>query len=258
MFLKRMLGTFLMGLGAIGVVFGLVGIVGTWVVIGPLRESTTRILGRVHDTLGVASQSVDHVLSGLRDGQTQLAALQAAPAKKPGDVPNLNWLQRRLANDALRRLGPQVGNAGQTIAEVHDAAIVLQNLLGQANELPIRPFNDEQVQGLSDRLARVEDQARDLSALLAQLPDAKEGEGQTAAISRTEMVLARLIAALDDFQSRLGDVRGRVEEVETQTDYWLRLAPVLVPLILLWITAGQVSLVVHGWSWARRPPRTTP
>ncbi len=207
-------------------------------------------------TLDVATDSLDHVLRGLREGQTQLATLRSAKTRTPDDVRQLNWLERQLASSVMQRLGPQVGNPGRTIAEVHDAAIVLQSLLSQANELPLQLFNSEQVQGLSDQLSRVEDNARDLGGLLAQLPNAQVGEAQEAALSRTDAALTRLIATIVDFQGRLADIRAKVEEVQGRVNFWLGLAPILIPLGLAWIIAGQLSLLVHGWSWLRSRPST--
>lgn len=255
--LKQFVCLILMLLSLAGAGLCVAGIIETWQYVGPLRENTNKVFARVESTLGIATRSLDGILVGLKDGKQRLDALQAANPKTAEDVRTINTFERIIAQSLLNRLVPQPGRVQVGLAEVHDASIILQSLLGQVSDLPvgaIASLDLEQTHTISQQLTDVEDRSRELSSLLGQVMATPSDDVDPERVSRTADMVGRLIELVTRYQGELNRIETKVIEVKSKVEFWLRVGPYLVSGLLAWLALAHLSLLAHAWSWFRAAP----
>jgi hypothetical protein len=95
-----------------------------------------------------------------------------------------------------------------------------------------------------------------LSRLLGE-PEPDHGATGTH-LSRVEQSLHRLRELVAEYEPRVKEVRQRTAELKSKTLSWITPAAAVLSLVCFWLALSQVSLLLHAWSWWKRPARPGP
>jgi hypothetical protein len=254
--IRRVTGALLLLLGALGLALSLAGMVGCWLVRPPLTQKASQVCERSEKLLGITAESAGKIKATLEKARANLAHVRKESAAPP-PPDKLPAMLRATLRRKARDLSPQIEQARQIAGNVVDFAAVLSPLLEGLNDLPFGPVGEldpEQVNDISKRVTALGGAAQKLDAMLGELP------GQQASLDEVSEHAARMDEQLSEAAARVGALadraaraRARVAEVHSQLPDWITGAAVVLTVVLFWIALGQLSLLVHGWSWCRGP-----
>ena len=150
---------------------------------------------------------------------------------------------------------PSIDEVGGRLATLSDAAVAVSSLLESFQELPTGP----RARVEPDLLKRRADEARQLSASLRRL-EATLGDGETgpssreaaATTSEVDHVLEKCQVAVDSWQAELDAALADLARVQTQMVSWLMCLAIAMTVLLVWVAAGQISLLGRALEWLKR------
>ena len=250
-FLKRIVGLIFLLLSLAGIGLCVAGVVGIWQVRPPLTQRTEHAFGRVEGALDDANKTLTE-LGGLleRAGQNLKEVKDATP---PPQATMTDKLRQDMAVKVVQQMVPGVGNIRPNLQKLIETTAVANSILGDLQEMPAGtiPFLNR------DSLSQMDSHVVKLSAAtqdLANVFGAPVAAGDTSAnqvISRIEDALQRITALIDEYRTKVEDVRGRIKTLQTQVQWGIHWGSVAAMGLLVWFTIAQISLLVHAWSWLR-------
>ncbi len=110
----------------------------------------------------------------------------------------------------------------------------------------------------TDRLSKVHDSLADftqtsqqLSSLLQQSgADGNAGDlAQTTA--RMEELLDRVLAWVAEFKTKVGGVQAEVAMLRARALHWIRIGPIVLTAVFVWVAISQLGLIAYLRSWFR-------
>jgi hypothetical protein len=250
---KRILGGLTLLLSTAGMLAGLAGGVGIWILKAPVTARATQVSERTEAAFDLADLSLDQVKASLTRASVRLESVKEEQRKTPKDPPRGNTVQRLMARTVQQRISPELGDAHEKFHLVAEAVVVVNSILEDVGDLPLHSISGLDVDRLSainSRLSQVEASAWELVWLLGE-PEANSDAIGTE-FSRIEQVLITLQGLISEFGSRVTEVRQRVEVLKSRTFAWITPATILISESCFWIAVSQISLLARAWSWLRR------
>ena len=94
-------------------------------------------------------------------------------------------------------------------------------------------------------------QGRAARALLEQTrqnhPDSEQAlSNLTHEVEEMDKGLAEVQVLGTDFKEDVQKIENRLRHYEEKTIWWIHLGGILIPLLLVWLGAGQVALIILG------------
>jgi hypothetical protein len=253
--LKRTVALILMVLSAAGVVLGIAGVVGVWVVRPPLTERTDHAFGRVETALDQTGDTLRALDLLLKRAAENLKEVRETAPRPGGNVANADTLRQKAARQVTESLIPGLGDVRPKLLQLIETTAVANSILGDLQEMPAGtlPYLDR------DRLSKMDAHVTELSSAtqdLANVFGAPAGRADADAdqvISRIEDALTRVTALIQEYRDKVEEVRGRAYAIHAQVHAGIQWAAVVATFVLLWFAVAQVSLFAHAWSWLRAP-----
>src|SRR5262249_46168069 len=155
------------------------GIIAGWVYQKPLTERTTTVFGRVERPLDVAIRSLRQVNTSLDRARANLKTIQETHGPAAPPPTETNFFRRMAVPAAAKELSPQIGNVRQTLNTVAEAAVVLNSVLDDVNDLPggsLPSLDQKKLVEIRDRLSGIDSSAQELDAMLSDGPPGGVGE----------------------------------------------------------------------------------
>ncbi len=260
MLTRRILGLVALGLGAIGVLAALILVVGVWVTAG-------RVQGLVDGLTASANRGVERVSQLLTQVAARTEAIdervlavssQLADPGEPADDPNkdLGTELTRIAvlESASQELQAWASQADQASERLQDVSMALTDF----------PFPTEKatksISGLATRLDELSgtlgEAVVDLEELYGVLKTIARAAGMPDEARRSADKLSRatsdrlgaVLARVENVRSRFDEVQSVLQELSDQARKWIREAAALLTFLLIWLGAGQASLLYFGWT----------
>lgn len=258
MLFRRISGVLLMLLGAMGVLACAVAIYETraaekysFQFAGRVFDSAEGVLKDIHARLTEIDLSVSQVRSRLKNAVSRADELQ--PDGGGNKVP---------ADDISRALDREVGEKMAEVRVLVDSAVSavvaishLINLVEETDPVPEETFGRDgelmkRVEGASSTLRR-------LTGLLEQTRQTARDLQQDPHSERDLLKLNREVGEMDrglvEVQTLGSDFKGAAQKIEIhllhcqdQTLRWIQRGGILIPLLLIWLGAGQAALIVLG------------
>ena len=263
MVLRKFGGILLMLVGAVGVVSCGVALYHT--------GSTTKQLGHfvdeVSDTTEDALTSIRHrlvqidiLLDQVRaDLKTVVSSAEAlVTAGKGGDTPT-EHIAFALDHEVMEKLT----NARQLVDSAEDTASSLSRLLtlldAENPDSGKDPGRDDsfmtRLKGASGTLSRLPgmlDRARQAAQELQLHPDSKVALGAlTRELGKMDKGVAEVQALAREFERTIQDVSDNCRYYRQMTFRYMGLGSILIPLLLVWLGAGQAALIILGGAFLR-------
>jgi hypothetical protein len=240
---RRLTGWTFGAAGAVGLVLCVAGLVGCWVAYFEVVGRVDRLFGRAEGALAETGGNLGQVGDRLRGTQAELGAVRRREAEVSSRPPAERGARRALSRKAVEAIGPQAT----------EAALVAKGLLDALAELPVADRVNVDTDGLKEasaQLSDVSERAAKLASLLG--PDTGADRDIGTESSRAAEALRRAIALADAGADRWERGRETVAAGHARTRRWTMGAAVAVTAMLVWIAAGQLSLLIHGRTLARR------
>jgi len=254
--MHRILGTFPLVLGFLGVAACLLGAYASWELATGARAANRQLF-----------DAADH---GLNTAETRLRRVQATVGnmritreefeEKIKSITQ-NQARERIAEElelAQRadRLSAMIDVADARLESALDSLGTLQKLLELCRSAGA-DVNPATIQEVSAVVAGVRGDFQQVGEKVREVRDfgkAIEGESEGNRIARVVRVLTRVLATIADLDSRLNVGTERLEGLRIQTHTWQHRADVAIQrilavalLVLVWIAAGQWTLFRSGW-----------
>jgi hypothetical protein len=248
----RRLGGLVFGTaGALGLLLCVAALVGCWVGYFELLRRVDQVFGRGESALAEVGTNLDQAGARLRQSQSELVALHDRGASVP---PAQARARRAASRKTAAALGPRLGEARELVVKATELGLVANGILEALGELPIveRAHIDmSQLQEASTRIREVTDRSARLADLLE--PETAPEDDQVAKESSgASEALHRAVELTEATSGRLNLARQRIEDGHSRIRQWLDRAVAVATVVLVWLAAGQLSLLIHGRTFVRR------
>ncbi len=242
-------------LGGLGTILCLAGIVGVWMLESRLNRVRQQLASAAADTL----EYLDH--------QSTAARVVVSEAKLTvGEVEERlsKWTREEIVDRAgeqlelegrLERLTGAVEGAQRTAVNIEQGLDSVKRVFVVAGELGL-PFTGETADSLASRLAAVRSEIDAVAGTMTELrhqlavdDESNEQGGIAQAVKlagRFVATFGRVDKGLDEFAADLATLQGQLTQVASRTRWKILAAATLATLLLLWMAAGQISLLRRG------------
>jgi len=260
MLLKRISGVLLLLLGTMGVLACVVAIYETGVgkkycfqFFEQAFDSTEKVLENIHDRLTEIDLSVTHVRSNLKDAVSRADELQSDGTGTENKV-LANHISRALDREVSEKLAKTralVDSAVTAVAAIRD----FLNLVAASGLVPEETFSRD-----GSLMARVEGASKTLRRLTGLLEQTRQTARDLQQDPHSEQVLLKfnrevrgMDQGLAEIQTLGSDFKGATQKIENHLLYcqektirWIQWGGILIPLLLIWLGAGQAALIILG------------
>ena len=254
--LKRILVAIVILIAAIGLVLNAAGLVGIWVVRGPVRDTVTALSTALNSKLGAVDQALARVGARADQGRQALARINDA-ASKLGDrieegSPALNALAGTVRDD----LAPKIADTRAQASAFHDGVVAVNATLETLNRstfITVPTLTDE-LSAFSERVETAQSDAQELRAAIAEARAGASANLVAAVTARTiaiDNVLAQIQAAMAKQQATLAQRQQQVTDLSDTLLRAINLLVVLLTVLFLVFAAGQVLLIYICWQYIR-------
>lgn len=223
---------------------------------GQTFDSTENALLDIRERLNQIDLSLAQVRSDLK-----IAASKANALRTDGID------EKILADHIAFTLDHEVGEKLAKTQRLVDAAVNtagsvshLLTLLDASNLVSVEAYTQggslmTRIEGASNTLRRLSgtlEQARQSArALLEQTrqnhPDSEQAlSNLTHEVGRMDKGLAEVQVLGSDFKEAVQKIKDRLRYYEEKTIWWIHLGGILIPLLLIWLGAGQAALMILG------------
>jgi hypothetical protein len=249
-FVRRLVGLLFGTAGVLGAVLGVAGLVGVWVGYLEVVRRVNRVFDGADQALAGIQSNLQQASDRLRETETELEAVRKREAERAADRPG----RREASRKAVEALGPRMGEARSTLLKATEAGLVANGLLDALAELPaIEHVNvdTDRLKEASAQLAELTERSKKLAELLAPATPMSEEE-IGAESSRAVEAVRRPIVLAEAGVDRLENGRQTIGEGHARIRRWINSLTLVLTVALVWISAGQFSLLLHGWKLVRR------
>jgi hypothetical protein len=256
--LKQVLAIAAIILSVAGLVISLAGIAGVWMINDALTsEVATDVFDRTETALTALENTLDRVIVALERSRSAIETIDQAAGKAGDKIESSSPVANLISNTIGDELFPAIIGIRDTISGVRSTIIAVNASIEAANAIPlvsIPTLPMEKLQAVDERASNAVDRVQELRADVAALKSGAADALVSNVTTRTGAIDDDL-AAIETFAGAYRDDVGRVSAglaaVRAKLPGMLDLASVLLTVVLLWFSVGQVSLVVSGWRFLK-------
>ena len=255
---KRLSGLIFVGLGAIGLVVCLAGIAGVLIAAARLRQVNSRLFRQVDQLIVQADQRATQArdaVTGARDlinvlKQTLQESAKDLLAERVASIAEIDNVERRLES-AMERSDELLTISASTVD-------LIDQLLATIGVIASETSADQQ--GSADLMANIRstreslaDASERLADVQRRLAEIRKKRSVDVNLSEITTISLGIVAKLDVVQaqfavlrSRLEETRSRMAQLQDRIRSWIFAGQCLFLLLIVWISAGQLCLLLQG------------
>ncbi len=258
MLFRRVSGVLLMLLGTMGVLACAIAIYETraaekycFQFAGRAFDSAEGVLEDIHARLTEIDLSVTQVRSRLKNAISRADELQRDGS---GNKVLADYISRALDQE----VGEKMAKARALVDSAVSSVVAISHLINLVEETDLVPEETFGRDGaLMKRVGRASNTLRRLTGLLEQTRQTARGLQQNPHSERDLLKLNREVGEMDqglaEVQTLGSDFKGAAQKIQIhllhcqdQTNRWIQLGGILIPLLLVWLGAGQTALIILG------------
>jgi len=250
---KRILASFVMIASALGLVLCLAGVIGVWLVNGPLTDSLTGLLDSAESVLIFSQTQLDEMDSSLAEIQSILAGVEQAANQAGEQLEEVSLTHRLLSNLIGVELAPKIEATAAVVKTIRGTIISVDNTLTTANSIPfvsVPTLPMEQLfaidQQMQEMVAEVKSMAKTVDTLETGAID-RTTKLITTKTERVDALVEQVRTPIRNFNAGLADVEAKIENAKARITALIDGASILFTLLLLWTGLGQAALIYLGW-----------
>lgn len=249
------------GLAVLFIVVSLVGMLGVWLVDRKATEVALKGFGLIEAGVGVVNGGVGRVNDLITTSRTEVQqasdTITGAGVQAAANSPVLIALNERLE----KNLAPRITQMQQTLVPVRDAIGTVGNVVSMVNSLPMMADRAPRLTAVDAAFNRLEELSADSTQLRGTLRALVESQKNDVSAE----TVATLKALAQRIDTRLGEVQGNVQEVQTEIAglqlrldtrkskllFVFNLIALLSSLLFAWMLYTQVVVIQHFWRGVR-------
>ncbi len=235
-------------LSILGMALGTAGVVGVWLVNGPVTASALAVLAPVEATLAQVEKlatEASEMMTGVAESVTTVRTSVDAAGQKIADV---DHSLLTMAGIISERVGPALELLRSGGEFVQEAAEGIEMAVAKLDNLPLIELD-------LPAAGRLRDVQRDVDSAVSDLEVLKEAATDSGAgpLGSVFSLVANPVVELDE---RVQATRAKVEEVRRQTEethdkiamvqqrlpVWIDMASLTLTVLLVWFALSQVAV----------------
>lgn len=255
--LKTILAVVVIFLAITGIILCAVGIVYSWTLNTPVTETLVTTAESVENVLLVADRGLKRVDQAIDGARSAVNTVDGAVRSAGDTIINTDLAFTVLERTVGDELFPRVITARETVVNLAETAVAVNETLETANQLPfvsVPTLTDElqQAAGFLDGVRRSVDEVR------SEIQSAKEDAVSRPVeffTTRTGNMLDGLTSAderVSTSQSQVNQAFIATSTVKANLPRLIDLVSIIATLILMWIIIAQACLLVHSWRSLRQ------
>lgn len=251
---RRLAGLLFAAAGLTGLLLCLAGVVGCWFGHREAVRYADHVFGRADGALAEVHGNLRAAADRLRQTETELAGVHRREVDPAPQPPAQRAARRALSRKAVEALGPGLGEARDLAAKAAEAGLVANGVLDALGELSVLDrvnVDTDRLKEASERVADLNERSARLVDLLARAAPPTDEEVAHESSGAVE-ALRRALAVADAGSERLEAGRQKVAVAHARVLHWVNAVALTVAVVLLWVAAGQLSLLAHARGLARR------
>jgi hypothetical protein len=239
--------------GLVGSALCVAGLVGVWLAYAEVMRRVDRVFGRADQSLADVQGNLLQAVVRLRETEAELEAVRKREADLAAQPPAQRGARRELSRRAVESVGPGVGEARALLVRATEAGLLANGLLDALAELPgdRGRVDTDRLKETADQFANLTEKTGKLTELLARTTPAGNDPVEPES-SRAVEAVRRPIALAEAAAERLDGSRQSISEGHATLRRWIVGLAAALTVVLVWIAAGQTSLLIHGWKLIRR------
>ncbi len=254
--LRRLAGVLLLLMGAAGVIGSVAAIYKTRAIQKQLLSFAMRSFDVMEDGAANIRHKANQIALSARDLRSEL---KTAFLKLNGLNPDVA-VREKVSDNAFSKTDSEVQERLRKARRFVDSALTAAGILASSLEL----MNTWGLLEGNSQGGSLSDEIEKISAVLARLPatisealetarDLKRGPGSGPILTRLKGQIKGIDERLAEVQTFFSGVMGaiqesgkRLSEYKKKSIWWIQLGGVAVPILLVWLGAGQAALIIVG------------
>jgi len=241
-----------------GLLLCIAGIIGCWLLRAEVTRRVNGTFGRAEGMITDVRDSLDQVAGRLRQTERELESVRRREGNLAAQPPEERTARRSLSLKAMTAVKPDLGEAREKLVTSVEAGLVLNGLLEALAEIPLverTSIDTNRLKESSAQLSELIQRADKLAASLAGPPAAQPDATPAEETARLAGFVDGIITRAEEGSSRAHAAGESLADRRASIVYWIDLIALALTAALIWIGAGQLSLLAHGRTLFRRKPR---
>ena len=248
---RKILSGIIIAIAGSLLVLSILGIGGAWAYNEPVTQQALAQLSDLDGDLAQAQLALDGADTELRRALRILESAQTALQTLSQSTTQTQLTLKGFGEALDDRVIPGLTSASEKLDQVSAALQGALTALEAINSLSLLPApipGEEWLSGLLQatdsldaEIANVEELAGQASTFLADVEYALGGD-----FGETKQGLQRLLAAVSEYQAKVGDWRAQIARINARLPALVDRACILLTVVLLWFGLSQGGLILHG------------
>jgi septal ring factor EnvC (AmiA/AmiB activator) len=254
--LKRILAAIVILIAVLGLALSVSGLVGVWVVRGPVHDAITGLSTFVNNNLDKVDQALARVNERVDQSRQALARVNTAASKLGDRIEEGSPALTALADSIRDDLAPKIADARAQAGELRDGVVSVNAALETLNRLPFisLPTLTDELSAASERFDAAQSDVQELRASIAEARAAASANLVAAVTARTikiDNALAQIQTTTASNQATLAQKQQHVTELSDTLLRAINLLVLSLTALFLVFAAGQVLLIYVCWQYIR-------
>jgi hypothetical protein len=257
--LKRVLAVVLMLMSVLWGLLSIGAIVGTWSLSNSLTDGLVTVLSGADRILGTTENALSRLENRVGAAREEVTSFEEAVVSSAEEFAEKPVVVTALAERLDLGIGPAVSDLRDTVQEVRETLIAIQNAIQAVNALPFVSLGEDLPRG--EKLTALSEGITALDEGVQAMRDGvREAKSEAAAevVLRVGKATARVDAGLESIETATTGMTGQVSEVRSEVAafqarviLWLDLGAVALTVLFLWLLFAHVVTFVFGLSLLR-------
>ena len=244
----------LIAVGVSGTLLCVAATVGVWLLESRLNHARQQLELAAEEALELVDQKITTARTVVGEAKITIDEVEERLGTWTREELTERASDRLQLEPRLERIAQRVDQTQQVLEGTEEAAAAVERLLAIVGKLGLSVSGDvldsvgTQIVELRAEVDTVETAVADFRAQLAgdEHTDQSRFAQATRLVARLLVTFGRVDQRLSDLANRVPNLQQQVAQVSSRTHRQLMLVTIFVSLLLVWMAAGQVSLLRRG------------
>lgn len=257
-FPKKVFGSILIVLSALGLLVSLFALVTVWRLRQPVVDQILESLDTAEKIVNTSASGLDVIDASLDNVRNSLTALEESTMSMARSVDDTSKVISAFSDLFKGDLKDTLENTKISVIAAQSSALIIDNLLYGLSKIPIlgivydppKPLNSA-LKEIGDTLKDMPDSMEDISGTLTdsndQLKFLKDGIDEIAgSFAGFQQDLNAAQAVVNDYQNNLREIKASIDNTQENINRWSIWWAIGLSLLILLIGVSQVAAILQG------------
>ena len=261
---KIVIAWILLVVSILGLVIGVAGIAGSWIVNGQLTSVTVNMLTAGQSAITTVNNSVIRVDERLDVTQERIDNVDNRVIQAGQELNETSLVVTLVDNLIGDEIRPIVSSISDTANTIRDTAAAIDDVLQAVNGIPFVQVDritpgDNVFTEIADEITGIETAIEDTRAELRAKREDKIDDVVNTALSRTDQLRGRVSSAQDRLQNaqeRLNTANSNLDNLKVRLARLYLLITMFINILFILEGLAFLSLLFHAISYIKNPDQT--